>query len=417
MDAAHVVTCFLRNRGAVLLCLRADDAETYPGRWGTVTGYVEDGDPVGTARAEIEEETGLRADEVELVRAGDAFPVVDDDLGRRWRVHPFLFDAARRDVTLNEESAAADWRSPTAIRRRETVPALWRSYASVAPSAQSIAEDRDHGSAELSIRALEVLRDAAGVAATEEAGLDAVVETAEDLLDARSSMAALTNRVNRAMHGADSAAAVENAAEEGIDRAYTADAEAARRAAERLEGGSALTLSRSGTVLDALCQGAGAVYVAESRPAREGVGVAERLAEAGCDVTLCTDAAVAHVLSTRAVDVVLVGADAVLPDGRIVNKTGTRAAALAADREGLPCYAVAAADKVQVDDAVHLEDGPAKAVYDGPARVEAVNPTFDVTPADLLSGLVTERGVLDAAEIATVAAEHRRLAAWRDRHD
>ena len=413
MDEAAVVTCFLRNRGEVLLLRRAADAGTYPGRWGTVTGYVEADDPAETARMEIREETGLVAADVDLVRTGEPFAVRDASLDREWRIHPFLFDARARAVTLNEESSAAEWASPTAMLRRETVPDLWRSYEHVAPTVESVADDDQHGSAYLSVRALEVLRDAAGSAAVAGEPMAEVVDVAGALLDARPGMAALGNRVNRAMSGVDSPAGVEAAATDGIARAYAADEAAAMEAAGLLDGGTTLTLSRSGTVLGALQEGAGAAIVAESRPAREGVGVAETLADAGLDVTLCTDAAVAHVLSERDVDAVVVGADAVLPDGRVVNKTGTRTAALAAAREGVPCYAVAAADKVRPDEDLHLEAGDPDAVYDGEAAVEAVNPTFDVTPADLVAGVVTDRGVLDDSDVAAVAEEHRELAAWR----
>lgn len=123
-------------------------------------------------------------------------------------------------------------------------------------------------------------------------------------------------------------------------------------------------------------------------------------------MTVHTDAAVGHVLATGPVDCVLVGADAVLADGRVVNKTGTRLAALAADREGVPLYVVCAADKVTRSDEPHLEAGPAKAVYDGDAPLSVLNPTFDVTPADLVTGVLTERGVLDTAAVREVAAEH-----------
>ena len=87
------------------------------------------------------------------------------------------------------------------------------------------------------------------------------------------------------------------------------------------------------------------VFVAESRPGGEGVAVAESLADE-VPVTLCPDAAVAHLLGRGAVDRVLVGADTVLADGSVVNKVGTRAAALAAARERVPVHAVAARDKV-----------------------------------------------------------------------
>jgi hypothetical protein len=82
----------------------------------------------------------------------------------------------------------------------------------------------------------------------------------------------------------------------------------------------------------------------------------------------------------------------VLPDGSVVNKTGTRAAALAAHREGVPLYAVALTDRVATDETVPLESGDRAAVYDGDAPVDVRNPTFDVTPPDLVERVVTERG-------------------------
>lgn len=411
-ERTDVVTAFLRNRAEVLLLRRADDASTYPGRWAAVSGYVEGGDAVGTARIEVHEETGIA--DATLARVGRPLPVDDEEAGHRWRVHPFLFEVETRSVTTNEESAAHEWGHPTEALRRETVPCLWEAYDRVRPTPESIAADDEHGSAYLSVRALEWLRDEAAVAARDDAGWARAAEAAEALLEARPGMAALANRVNRAMAASDrSAAEVERAAVEGIERALRADADAAAEAADVLDGGTALTLSRSGTVLEALETGASAAIVAESRPAREGVGVAETLAGAGLDVTVCTDAAVGHLLAEREVDAVVVGADAVQPDGSVVNKTGTRLVALAAANEGVPCYAVAASDKVRGDEARHLETGDPAAVYDGEAPLEAVNPTFDVTPAALVDGVVTERGVLDADGVADLAETHRALAAWR----
>jgi translation initiation factor 2B subunit (eIF-2B alpha/beta/delta family) len=222
---------------------------------------------------------------------------------------------------------------------------------------------------------------------------------------------------------------VERAAHEGIGRALDADRRAARTMADRVTGECVLTLSRSGTVERALVgetpeaeteEGAGTgptrVVVAESRPAREGVGVAERLADAGVDVTLVTDAAVAHVLSGglgHGIDRVVVGADTLFPDGSVLNKTGTRGVAMAASNEGVSVDVVAATDKVATTAAVEGEEGPAEAVYDGDADVDVANPTFDRTPAAFVDGVVTERGVLDAEGVAEVADELRALAAWR----
>ncbi|WP_321169889.1 NUDIX domain-containing protein [Salinigranum rubrum] len=411
----------------MLLVRRSDEVGTYRGKWGAVSGYAE-GDPEAAARWEIAEETGL-ADAVTVVRRGDPLAFTDDDRSVRWVVHPFLFDCSERGVTPNEEVAETAWVAPPEIRRRETVPKLWEAYDRVRPTVRTVETDTDHGSAWLSLRALEVLRDEAGLASEDDAGetgWERLVDVAAALLDARPSMTALGNRVNRAMTEASEAdrrpESVERAAHDGIGRALDADRSASRAVAERLAGEHVLTLSRSGTVERALSRGGESegpahVYVAESRPAREGVGVAERLAEAGVGVTLLTDAAVAHVLSGglgSEVERVVVGADTVLPDGSVVNKTGTRGVAIAASNESVPVDVVTATDKVATTATVAGEEGPAEAVYDGDEDVAAANPTFDRTPAAFVARFVTERGALEAEDVAAVADELRALAAWQD---
>ncbi len=414
MDEVHVVTCFLRNRGDVLLLRRSDEVGSYSGQWGAVAGHAE-GDPDALAREEIEEETRL-LDACTFVRAGDAFDVTDDELDTHWVVHPYLFDCASRDATTDWETTDAEWVSPTEILHRETVPGLWTSYDHVAPTVDSVGEDAEHGSAYISVRALEVLRDRAGLLAVRGGDWDELTETANDLLAARPSMAALENRVNRTMADADSPKSVEASAIDAIERAYRIDDEATENARRQITDSTVLTLSRSGTVLNAL-RGAKRVFVAESRPAREGVGVAEELAES-TDVTLHTDAAIAHVLATEGIECVVVGADAILPNGDVANKTGTRSAALAGNHEGVPVFAVTATDKVRPrDDETNdpsLESGDSEAVYEGDANLSMLNPTFDVTPGELVSGYVTERGVLDTVGIRAVAEEHRQLADWRN---
>ncbi|NHN48149.1 translation initiation factor eIF-2B [Halostella sp. JP-L12] len=421
------VACFLRTDGEVLLGRRrgegaADEAAN------DADGSAEsasDTDGAGVrdvVRAEVDEDPEAAAvdavdriaDDAALVRAGG--PVYPDGAALR----PFLFDVTGplSETTLDEAFAETEWVPPTELRRRETPPGRWRAYESVAPTVRSVAADDEHGSAYLSVRALEVLRDRAAVVRDEEDDAGAGEAAADELFDlaarlrrARPSMAALHNRVNRAVAESDGTpAGVERAARKGIERALSADADAASEAAERVAGGGVLTLSRSGTALSALREAVPReLFVAESRPGNEGVGVAEALAGDHA-VTLHTDAAVAHVLREADVDAVLVGADTVLPDGSVVNKTGTRAAALAAEREGVPFYAVAASDKVATDESVPLESGDRAAVYDGDAPLDVRNPTFDVTPPDLVDAVVTERGALSPDEVGDVAAELRRLA-------
>jgi ribose 1,5-bisphosphate isomerase len=415
-EATHVVTAFARHDGNVLLCRRSEHIGTYTGQWGGISGYAE-GDPDEQVFAELAEEAGFDRNGVDLVRAGATVDVHDDDLGTHWVVHPYLVDVDDRDVTLSEEHDVCEWVHATEILRRDCVPGLWTAYERVEPSIRSIAADDEHGAAALSVRALEVLRDRAGVlraeGASDDAAFEEVADLAQRLRRARPSMAVLANRVNRAMATADrSAVSLETAAMDGINRAVRVDVEAAERAAAVVGDRTVLTLSHSGTVRRALSAATPTeVFVAESRPGREGVDVAERLL-ADAPTTLHTDAATGHVLATEAVDCVLVGADAVLADGRVVNKTGTRLAAVAAAHEDVPFFVACATDKVRTDETVTLESGRRSAVYGGDAALEVTNPTFDVTPAHLVDAVLTERGELDPSEVRDVAAELATLAAW-----
>lgn len=419
-----VVTVFLHHRGEVLLLRRSEDVDSYSGQWSAVAGHVEDDDPDASALAEIEEETRLSESDVSLVRRGASFPVEDADRETRWIVHPYLFETRTRTVTTNWETAEAEWVAPTAILERDVVPELWTSYRRVAPSVVTIADDTTHGSATLSIWALEVLRDRAGrLAATDHMNAEQararLVDTATELLDARPSMAALRNRVHRVMHACHpdgSAPSVAATAHDAIGDALQADTDTATHTANTIADQHVLTLSRSGTVLQALRRAdpSPAVVVAASQPPGEGIGVAETLANDGLDVTLIPDAAVAATVADG-VDAVLVGADTVLPSGAVVNKTGTRAAALAAAHADVPFYVACSADKISTTDTVHTEEGPARDVYGGRADLAVRNPTFDLTPADLITGgLVTERGVLSADDVAAVADDLAALANWLD---
>ncbi len=378
--------CFLRDRGNVLSG-RYDD----PVRWDAPASQIED-DPDTTAR-QVVDRIVERPDAVSFVRAGD--PI---DAGERI-VYPYLFDAESRGTTT--DFGTIEWIHPTDIRRRRTGAGLWTGYEAVAPTVETVRADETHGSAYISVRALEVLRDRATTG-----DWSGLVDLARELLDARPSMAALENRVNRAMFEAETprTTAVERAARAGIERAVAADDWAATRAANAIEG-TVLTLSRSGTVESALlAAGPDEVVVLESRPDREGVDVAERLADAGIDATVTLDGAVAH--SMKEINTILVGADTVLADGSVVNKVGTRTAAVAAAREGVPVYAVAAADKISSATEPTLEP-----IY-GDEGVEIDAPLFDHTPADLVTGVITEESVFDTGDVAERAAEREHWSGW-----
>jgi translation initiation factor 2B subunit (eIF-2B alpha/beta/delta family)/8-oxo-dGTP pyrophosphatase MutT (NUDIX family) len=433
METRPVVTCFLRHEGEVLLLLRSHDVGTYPGLWGAVAGHDATADehptvpadtPADAAFREVAEETGLETPT--LVRAGEPHEVVAEARSVRWRVHPFLFEVGRRAITTNEETASAAWVHPPELLQRETVPGLWRSYDRVRPRVATIRDDRTHGSTWLSVRALELLRDEAALAAADRDPEDgdrggndwaALAAFARDLRRLRPSMAVLTNRVNRAMHAAADEArpgAVRTCATDGIERAVRADREAAANAVAHVPAAVG-TISRSETVTTALRERApDAVVVAESRPGGEGVPVAAELATrlpATTAVTLTTDAAFPALLAERRVGALVVGADRILPDGDVLNKVGTRAAALSA-HDDCDCLVVAASDKIARDDAVYVEECDPGELYDGDAPVAVANPAFDVTPARAIDAVVTEWGVLPPGEVGDVAVEHARRAEW-----
>jgi len=419
-----VVTVFLEHDDEVLLVRRSDAVGTYQGQWGGISGYVEPGtdDPQADAERELREEIG--ATDPELVRAGDPLDIEDGD--RAWTVHPFRYAARNRAVEPNEELTDWEWTAPTAILDRDCVPRLWETYRRVAPTVVDVAEDTERGAAAISATALTVLRDVAGEAAhagdlqrPDYADHEAVLDVARRLRDARPEMVAVANRVNRAVATSEGLEDLTTRAHEVLQNAHAADQEAATAAAELLcEHGdppTVATLSRSGTALAALRNSEAAVVVAESRTGREGVAVAETLAGVGHEVTLTTDAALPSVVAGEVgpdPDAAIVGADAVLPDGDVVNKVGTHPLGQACHESGVPLYVVAARDKMAVEDRNPSENADAEALYDGEAALSVENPVFDRTPADCVEVVVTEQRPLDEDALERLVAEHRAHANW-----
>jgi translation initiation factor 2B subunit (eIF-2B alpha/beta/delta family) len=156
------------------------------------------------------------------------------------------------------------------------------------------------------------------------------------------------------------------------------------------------------------------VVVAEGRPGMEGRVVARALAEEGVEVVLVVDAALG--LHAREADLALVGADAALADGGLVNKVGTRLLALACERAGTPLYAATDRFKVSGGTTLPLEEKPSAEVWpDPPPGVGVRNIYFDRTEAALVTGYATDAGLLAPAALAPLAAEHARWAAWESK--
>jgi translation initiation factor 2B subunit (eIF-2B alpha/beta/delta family) len=117
-------------------------------------------------------------------------------------------------------------------------------------------------------------------------------------------------------------------------------------------------------------------------------------------------------LATGEADAALIGADSLTPGGDVVNKAGTRLLALAAREDGVPLYCCAETLKIMSSEP---EPGPAfpvqrrrpaeEIVARPPEQVEVLNLYFELTPWELISGYITERGILDRKYLRTLSIE------------
>ncbi len=140
------------------------------------------------------------------------------------------------------------------------------------------------------------------------------------------------------------------------------------------------------------------VWVDETRPLLQGSRLtAWELNRAGIAHTVIPDGAAAGLMAQGRVDVVLVGADRIARNGDVANKLGTYPLALAARRHGVPFYSVAPSssfDRACPDGgAIPIEERSAAELV-VPEGSAVYNPAFDVTPAELIAGYVTERGIV-----------------------
>lgn len=409
MDKQQVVTAIVRSRSSVALLERPSDSPTYPGQHSFVSGKIEgDESPEAAAYREIEEEIGIPPSALETVREGSPLTVEAPEYETVFRVQPLLVETATRTVRTGPEVADISWVQPPAVLEYETVPRLFETYRRVGPTPRAIAADETHGAATLSIRALEVLRDRAAYICDQ--GEPDATEELSDLADrlcrARPSMAVIRNRVRRFAHDvSDDPDTALAEAIDAIEAAWDMEDGAVETVKESIADETVATLSWSSTMYNGLTA-ADAIFVAESRPAREGIDLAEGLADEVRTV-VHTDAAIGHVLENEPIDAVVVGADTIRPDGAVLNKTGTYTTALAAKATDVPVYVAATTDKVTTRETVNVESGTADAIYDGDASVSVRNPTFDLTPAEYIEGYLTESGHIGPDKIEAIANEHR----------
>ncbi len=125
MEVTKVVTGFLRHAGKILLLQRSDQVGTYRGCWAAVSGHLEGDSPLAHMLVEIGEETALRPEQVVLRAQGAVQEIADRNIGRHWRIYPFLFDVlAPEKICTDWEHRAWRWVDIEEIGRYATVPRL-----------------------------------------------------------------------------------------------------------------------------------------------------------------------------------------------------------------------------------------------------------------------------------------------------
>ncbi|PFU46441.1 S-methyl-5-thioribose-1-phosphate isomerase [Bacillus cereus] len=146
-------------------------------------------------------------------------------------------------------------------------------------------------------------------------------------------------------------------------------------------------------------------YACETRPVLQGGRLTTwELKQAEIDVTLITDNTAAHVIHTKEIDAIIVGADRIVENGDTANKIGTLNLAILAKYFGIPFYVAAPLStfditkqtgaEIVIEERDETEVTKVFGKQVAPLGTPVFNPAFDVTPHELITGIITERGIL-----------------------
>jgi ribose 1,5-bisphosphate isomerase len=198
-----------------------------------------------------------------------------------------------------------------------------------------------------------------------------------------------------------------NAADEFIENSMTAVQRIGEFGAKRIKDGDIILTHCHSSAVAAIIKRAWEqgkkvqVYSTETRPRFQGRITAKNLGEAGIPVTMIVDSAARHFMDE--VDKVIVGADAIAANGAVVNKIGTSMVALAAHEAGVLFFVAAETYKfspeTMVGELIVLEERAPSEVI-SPERLKNMenvgvrNPSFDITPAEYIDLIITEKGII-----------------------
>jgi ribose 1,5-bisphosphate isomerase len=251
-----------------------------------------------------------------------------------------------------------------------------------------------------------------------ESFVNELTDAARILLQTRPTAVSLPNGIRYVMHRVNAArnraGSVEEirgittrAAEEFIESAKTAVQKIGEIGARRIRDGDVLLTHCNSSAAIEVMKTAWKegrkfrVLVTETRPRFQGHITARELAKAGIPVTMILDDAVRYFM--QLVDKVIIGADAITANGALVNKIGTSMVALAAHEARVRVFVAAETYKfspeTMIGELVTIEDrGPSEIISDEQRRrigpIKVLNPSFDVTPAEYIDLIITERGII-----------------------
>jgi translation initiation factor 2B subunit (eIF-2B alpha/beta/delta family) len=290
----------------------------------------------------------------------------------------------------------------------------------------AIARDQSHGAAQLASSAIRILIAVCKRSGGKDLGqfTSTVRQTVQSLAKIRPSMAPIRNWslvfAYRFQEKINAGASLPEAKREGIllgeellaqqQTFVELQVKAARGILKNCN--SLLTLSYSSTVESILRYGLPSdcrVAIAESRPLMEGRLLFKNLQRTFADLRMITDAQMGLIIPDS--DLVLVGADTILLDLAVVNKTGTYLSALVSHTHSRDFFLASDTYKINANMDSHncvLESKSGREVWPQHEK-QCDNVYFDITPAKLISGFITEKGILDPAGMQPYVQKWRRL--------
>ena len=127
LNYTNIVTSFLKNHDKILILKRSDKVKSMKSLWAGISGIIEKDDLSPLSRAEIEifEETGIKQEQINLLKESQQMKIVSVQYkNHEWNIFPFLFKVEKPEIKLNWENSEFEWIKPSNIVNYKTVPSL-----------------------------------------------------------------------------------------------------------------------------------------------------------------------------------------------------------------------------------------------------------------------------------------------------